>query len=369
MADPGVTNGSFSTSYVVYSGYNCYFTLEWSRTGYNAQANTHTIYYIVKFHYRSGHYRTLYYRRLKINDTEVYSSSTATSYYDGATICDGYYTLNSYNTDGNGWLQFYVDGYIGGSQDTYKSTGTQGYTVTAIDRTATITASEKSKTYNTISVNWSANKPCSYVQYSLNGGAYEWANKYSSYESSDHLSGYFEIRELSPSTTYTIKVKCARIDTSVYSESNSLSITTNSAQIGITASNINFGEDLVVTLTNPSSLTTNLTGTVNNTDIISQAITTGSNTITFTDEQLTDIFKEYGDISQSNTVTMVLTATATNGSTSTVNVAITFTGDRATIWYYTNNTWKKGIVWVKDNTIWKKGIVWKGVNGQWKKAL
>lgn len=368
MADPGVTNGSFKSSDAYYSGYNCYLTFEWSRTGYNAQQNTHTIYYVVKFHYYASHYRTLYYRRVVINGVEVYSSSTSQKYYDGEVITDGYYTLNSYNADGNGWLNCGLDAMIGTTAGV-NSTGTQGFTITAIDRTATVTASQRSKSWDRFQVNWTATKPSSYVQYSLNGGAWEWANKYSAVENADHLGGYFEVRELNPGTTYTIKVRCARTDTQVYSESGNLSITTNSAQITISTTGINFGANAIVTLTNPSDLVTTLVGTIDSTEILNQNIITGSNTITFTDEQLTTMFKKYGDISQSNTITMVLTATASNGSTSTANLVITFTGDRATVWINDSGSWKKGICWIKDNGTWKKGIAWKGVNGTWKKAL
>lgn len=284
----------------------------------------------------------------------VNTSITVPHDLDGSKTISGYFSVY----DGSG------ASYCCGNAS---ASGT--LTLTNIPQGTTVTASQRSVSWDRFAVNWSAGKQSSFVQYSLNGGSWEWANKYYAVENPDHLGGYFEIRELNPSTTYTVKVKCARMDNSVYSESGTISITTNPANISISTSNIDYGDDLTVTLTNPSSLSTNLVGTIDSTEIVNQSITTGTNTITFTDTQLTNIFKKYGDISQSNTVTMVLTATASNGSTSTANLVITFTGDRATIWVYSGNTWKKGIVWVKDNGTWKKGIVWKGVNGTWKKAL
>lgn len=283
--------------------------------------------------------------------------------------------INSYlevphDADGTKTLSAYFSVYDGsGRSYTCGNASASGnLTLTAIPQGTYMWISERSKSWDRIEIDWSAGKPSSYVQYSINGGAWEWANKYSAYESPDHLSGHFEIQELSPDTTYSIRGKCARIDTSVYSESGTLSVRTNSANITITSNDIDYGEDLGIILTNPSDLSTTVVGTINNTEIINQSISTGLNVITFTDAQLTEIFKQYGDISQDNTVTMTLTATASNGSTSTTNLVITFTGDRATVWVY-DSEWKKGIVWAKDNGTWKKGIAWKGENGTWKKAL
>lgn len=238
--------------------------------------------------------------------------------------------------------------------------------VPTIPRGTTVTISQRSKTHDSISVNWSTANARDYTQYKINNGS--WLDAHDTV-ASDNKSGYFTIPNLNADTTYSIQVRCKRADTQVWSTSNTLSIKTNPAQISISTTDIDFGENPVVSLVNPAGLVTTLVGTIDSTEIVNQTIETGDNTITFTDEQLTTMFKKYGDISQSNTITMVLTATASNGSTSTANLVITFTGDRATVWINDSGSWKKGICWIKDNGTWKKGIAWKGVNGTWKKAL
>lgn len=359
------TYGSFNTNAVYYSGHNCYVSFHWERSGYDVRQNTHTIHYWVTNHYYSGHYRTLYYRRIVINGVEVYSSSTGTQYYDGATVTEGWYTISSYNEYGNATLSVSVDVAIGTTSGT-NSSGSGSWDVTHLDRTTTVTQSQRSKTWNSISMNWSTTNARDWTRYKVNNGS--WMDAYD-IVASDNRSGYYTISNLQPSTTYTIQTACRRADSQIWCYSGTTNITTDSAEITISTTGINFGEDATVTLVNPSSLATTLVGAIDGTQIISQSINTGSNTITFTDSQLTTIFTKYGDISQSNTITMVLTATASNGSTSTANLVITFTGDRATVWINDSGSWKKGICWIKDNGTWKKGIAWKGVNGTWKKAL
>lgn len=273
-----------------------------------------------------------------------------------------------HNDDGTKTISAYFSVYDGSGRSYAcgDASASGSLTLSTIPRYMDVYASERSKTYNSISVNWSSTSASDWTKYSLNGGA--WTNAGDTV-ASDHKSGYFTITGLTENTTYTVKVASKRADSQLWCYSNTISITTNTASISIATYNIDFGEDAQVVLTNLGNYPTTLVGEINSTEIINQSISTGTNVIEWTDEQLTDIFKEYGDISQSNTVTMTLTATATNGSTSTATMTITFTGDRATVWINDSGTWKKGIVWAKDNGTWKKGIAWKGENGTWKKAL
>lgn len=237
--------------------------------------------------------------------------------------------------------------------------------LTTIPRYMTVIEVLNTKTHNSITMDWSTSEATDWWQYSLNGGT--WTDAYGTINP-QHTYGTYTISGLTPNTTYTVETRCRSELTQLWSSSGALSITTEEADIEITTYNIDFGEDAEIVLVNPSSQAVTLVGTIGTTQIINQSITTGTNEIQWTDAQLTEIFKQYGDISQDNTVTMNLTATATNGKTSTTSMTITFTGDRATVWVY-DNEWKKGIVWAKDNGTWKKGIAWKGENGTWKKAL
>ena len=273
-----------------------------------------------------------------------------------------------HNDDGTKTISAYFSVYDGSGRSYAcgDASASGSLTLSTIGRYTTVTISERSKTYNSISINWATTDPRDWTWYRVNMG--NWINAGDTV-ASDNKSGYFTIPNLQENTTYKIEVRVRRTDSQLTSISNALNITTNTASISIATYNIDFGEDAQVVLTNLGNYPTTLVGEINSTEIINQSISTGTNVIEWTDEQLTDIFKEYGDISQSNTVTMTLTATATNGSTSTATMTITFTGDRATVWINDNGTWKKGIVWAKDNGTWKKGIAWKGENGTWKKAL
>lgn len=92
-----------------------------------------------------------------------------------------------------------------------------------IPRYTTVYNSERGKTLNSISVNWSTTDARDWTQYSLNGGAWTDANDA---VSSDNKSGYYTISGLSPNTTYNVKTRCRRTDSQLWSESGSINIKT-----------------------------------------------------------------------------------------------------------------------------------------------
>lgn len=177
-------------------------------------------------------------------------------------------------------------------------------------------------------------------------------------------SGSFTLTGLTPNTTYTIsfiarnwvsqsagtyKDAFRQLDSSTYDIGKISSV-----------SNFNHGDNTTLIATNPSGASLNLTIKIGNTQVASKSVTTGTNTISFTDSELDSIYRLYGS-SNSQTATFILTTigTYTNSKTATV----TLTGNQKTA--YTGASGKKRAkVYVGVGGSVKRAVVWIGNNGR-----
>ena len=103
-----------------------------------------------------------------------------------------------------------------------------------------------------ISARWTCDPARDWTQYSLNGGGWTDAGDSVAWDSK---SGYFTIWGLSPGTTYTLKIRARRADSGLWSESNTINITTKGiATITSPGDNfyVNSDSALTVTCNNPS---------------------------------------------------------------------------------------------------------------------
>ena len=206
------TSGSFDTNKVG----NFYFTVYWERTGYSSANNTHDIYYKATAHNTPGKWRHIYDCEFIINDSEtVYSrySSSSLTFRDGDVICDGTVTIPSDNDAGALSLPISfsvgVDSYHG-----YNCTGSDRWTVDPVPRYPTgCSISLKSRTLNSITINWSCNQNCNCVQYRLNDGS--WVDMAYSGK-----SGSYTITGLQPGTSYKIEGDFKRSDSGLWSSHN-----------------------------------------------------------------------------------------------------------------------------------------------------
>lgn len=206
------TSGSFDTDKVG----NFYVTVYWERTGYSSANNTHDIYYKATAHNTSGNWRSIYDCEFVINNSEtVYSrySSSGLSFGDGDVICEGTVTIPSDNDAGALSLPISFSAGVG-TYHGYNCTGSDRWTVDPVPRYPTgCSVSLKSRTLNSITINWSCNQNCSCVQYRLNGGG--WVDMAYSGK-----SGSYTITGLNPGTTYKIETDFKRSDSGLWSSHN-----------------------------------------------------------------------------------------------------------------------------------------------------
>ena len=156
-------------------------------------------------------------------------------------------------------------------------------TMDHIPRYATSTISERGKTINSISINWSSDVPTDHRRYSLNGGG--WTDTGDS--SSMTTSGYFTISNLEPNTSYKVKIQVKRRDSQLWSESNTITIITYNYATITEAPNITIGEDATIKYNNPAGASTQvyIKAATGETLTTTQSATGGTHTFEFTNEE------------------------------------------------------------------------------------
>ena len=218
---------------------------------------------------------------------------------------------------------------------------------------------------NNIKVCWATDSVRDWTEYSLNGGNWIAANDSIA---SDDKSGYYTISNLNPNTQYTIKTRCKRADSQLWTESGTLTTTTKDIAKISSASNFNLGSSASVTITNPSGATASLNVKIGNTSIKTQTLSTGANTISFNDTQLDNMYKLFGS-NNSVTITYVLTTNNNSNYTNTKTVTCTLTGNQKTARIGINNIPKRARVYIGVNGQVKPAVVWIGVNGTPKRCI
>lgn len=235
--------------------------------------------------------------------------------------------------------------------------------LTSIPRYTTVTNSLRGRTVNSISINWSTTDARNYTQYSLNGGAWTDAGDT---VASDNKSGYYTISNLSPNTTYTVKTRCRRTDSGLWSEASTLSVTTYDIARISTLNSFEHGSNPTVAITNPASISSlSLVMKVGDSQILSRTVKAGNNTITFSDTELDNLYKKYGS-SNSLTATFVLSG---SGYTNSKTCTVTLKGNQKTMRTNVSNAWKRGKLWTNVNGTWKRGVLWINVSGTWKRGI
>lgn len=225
MAEFSVTGGSNGGNYAEY--FTCKLSV-WENS-YSVANNTSNVGY--KLELISGSSGTFYGYEgsysVTINGTKVNSGSDTyeiRSHNTAITICSGTTTI-THNSDGSKTIAcsavLDMDSGTYSPGDFYPSGNLK---LTNIPRYMDyVSLSERGKTSSSISLNWSTSHARDWTQYSLNSGA--WTDT-QNVVASDNKSGYFTISGLSSNTKYSIKIRVRRTDSGLWSESESLSITT-----------------------------------------------------------------------------------------------------------------------------------------------
>lgn len=187
------------------------------------------------------------------NETKNFTSPSISS-SGGQTIHLGTTTHRVYhNADGSKSINlsttFNMKATISG---TYVGSITNSGTVNLdkIPRYTTVSQSLRETGDNYFMMNWSTTDRRDYTQYSLNGGGWTDAGDT---VASDGKSGYYKISNLKPSTSYTIKTRCRRQDSQLWSETGTITVTTLSAPYISALSDFNIGTSFSCTLYNPKS--------------------------------------------------------------------------------------------------------------------
>lgn len=172
----------------------------------------------------SGSISAKHYKYFSINGSEkknVTESVNVSSPYAYISIASGTISV-THNSDGSKTIPFSAQ--IKASSYGVSASVSGNFELEKIPRYTTVTNSTRGRTINTISVNWATTDARDHTQYSLNGGSWTDAGDT---VASDNKSGYYTISGLSANTKYTVKTRCKRTDSQLWSESTStLTITT-----------------------------------------------------------------------------------------------------------------------------------------------
>lgn len=287
-----------------------------------------------------------------------------------ASVNDSWVTVKTHTTmtvghNADGTKTIYIGGTIHGPSGTSMAgatvSGGANCTLDTIPRYPSVTQSLNTRTLNSIKMNYSSDSTCDYLWYSTNNGS-----NWTGVDIADGTSGTYTITGLSPNTTYNIKTRLRRKDSQLTADSSALSVTTY--QIGLISSvnNFNHGDSTTLVTTNPSGSALTLVMKIGNTQIKSQSVSTGSNTISFSDTELDNIYKLYGTGS-SLTATFILTTAGsyTNSKTAT----ITLKGNQKVIRQNVSGSWKRGKLWTNVSGTWKRAVIWTNVSGTWKRGI
>lgn len=304
----------------------------------------------------SGSIEATHWKYFNLNGQEIVNVTEKINVYSPNAyikIAEGTTDWIEHNNDGSKsiWFSAQIKGNTYGVSASLEGT----FELVKIPRYTTVWQSERGKTINSISVNWTTADARDWTQYSLNGGA--WQDAYDTVDSINK-NGHYTISGLSPNTSYTVKTRCRRADSGLWSETGPLTITTYDIAKISNAPDFEHGSNAVVSILNPGNISPlNLVMKIGETQILSRTVTVGDNTLEFSDEELDNLYKKYGS-SNSLTATFVLTG---SGYTNSKTCTITFKGNQKTIYIDT----KRGKVFVGT----KQGVTWKNINGTWKRGI
>lgn len=240
--------------------------------------------------------------------------------------------------------------------------------LTDIPRYANVSITEREKSVNTISINWNSDAARDHTQYSLNNG--NWADAYDNVEN-DNKKGYFTIRNLEPNTTYLIRVRVKRTDSQLWSESNTLNITTNDIARFVDFENVlKLGEDYVVKYSNLGNAEVKIALLEkDNYDFIVNYKNIENNTNLLNENEAIDVYKLFRNKNYMNAQISLKTIQNSKEYFDTKDILIELTGNLKTAKIRKNKTIKKAQIFVKHDGILKKAIVLVKQNDEIKRCI
>lgn len=274
----------------------------------------------------------------------TFSKASTSVGSDWVTMLEFYVDPVAHNSDGSGscYIEAYCNGPSGTSMAGESVSGSQWVGLDKIPRYANLTSySVKSRTIDTITLQFSADSTLDWAQYMEEG--YGWAD----------LPNDCTIRNLSPNTTYKIKIRVRRADSQLWTESGYISASTHDIGKISILNNFEHGNDVKLTITNPSGSSLSLAMKVGETQILTRNVSIGENTIIFSEEELDNLYKIYGS---SDKLTAIFVLTTANKYTNQRSCVITLTGKQKTSYVEVDGQIKRAEVFIE-------------VNGQIKRAI
>ena len=172
----------------------------------------------------------------------TFSNASTSVGSDWVTMLE-FYIYQGHNSDGTGscYIEAYCNGPSGTSMAGESVSGSQWVGLDKIPRYANLTSySVKSRTIDTITLQFSADSTLDWAQYMEEG--YGWAD----------LPNDNTIRNLQPNTTYIIKIRVRRADSQLWTESGYISASTHDVGKISILNDFEHGDDVNLTITNPS---------------------------------------------------------------------------------------------------------------------
>ena len=167
-------------------------------------------------------------------------------------------------------------GYAQASWNVYDTTGT--YYLTVDPAYTTVSQSIRETGDNYFYINWTTTDARDYTQYSINNGS--WVDAGDTV-ASDNKSGYYRVGGLTPNTTYTVKTRCRRADSQLWSETSNISITTLASPYISALSDFNIGSSFSCSIYNPKGRNLTLYLYANNVADVIVRTTSVNGTFTF----------------------------------------------------------------------------------------
>ena len=189
-----------------------------------------------------------------VNGTKYTGSIANYDGYSSVTLKSGTLSV-AHNSDGNKSISFSfsVSDTSGQSYTCGNASASGSMALSTIPRYLTITNIEiTNKTETSIVVKWATSDPRSGTYYSLDNGT-TWIGSATDGESlgSDGKSGTFNILKLTANTSYNLKVKIKRSDSSLWTESNNIAFTTYAYPYCTSAPNFTIGNTVKLDFYNP----------------------------------------------------------------------------------------------------------------------
>ena len=271
----------------------------------------------------------------------------------------------SHNSDGT---------YSGSKSGSFTTTASSGYSLKSgsasvtvkpknIPRYATSVQSLKSKTVNSITMNWSSDSTIDYIWYSKDNGS-----SWTGINVSDGKSGSYTISSLTPNTTYKIKTRVRRKDSQLTTDSSVSSIATYDIARLTTYPNFNLGDSVTVKYSNPSGAPVQVGLYKDSSTALAayRTATGGSYTFNFTDAELDAIYKA---MSGNSIKPYFYINTNNNAYRENKQITVTLTGNQKTARVNVNGAWKRGKYYININGTWKRAVQWININGTWKRSI